>query len=197
MQYANINYDLVGYLVELLSGEPFHEYCKEHIFTLLEMTHTSFRLADFNIDDVAISYIYQHGKYEKLPYYQLLHYPAGGLRTSLQDLSHFLIAYMNQGVYNDTRILKAETVEEMHKIQPPGNKYNHFYYGLAWMVEKRIGSTFIGHSGYIPGVRTYMFMRQSDNTGVIYFFNSGRLTILCGFVNIVIQNLLFFKADRL
>jgi CubicO group peptidase (beta-lactamase class C family) len=197
MQYANINFDLAGYLVELLSGEPFYEYCKEYIFTPLEMAHTSYCLADFNIDDVAISYTFHHGTYEKRPHYQLLHYPAGGLRTSVMDLSHFFIAHMNQGVYNGTRILKAETVEEMHKIQPPGNKYNNFYYGLAWMIEEKIGSTFSGHSGYIPGVRTYMFMRQSDNTGAIYFFNSGRLIMLYNFVNIVIQNLLFFKADHL
>lgn len=199
MQYANANFDLAAYLVQLFTGEPFHEYCSEHIFTPLEMTQTSFRLPDLPIDDVAIPYVYQNRTYEKLPYYQLLHYPVGGLMTSVDDLSHFLIAHMNHGVYNGTRILQEETVELMHTIQPPGNTYYNFRYGLGWMIEETpIGNhVYMGHSGDIPGVHTRMFMDQSDNTGIICFFNSDRSTYMKKFVSIIIQHLLFAKAEHL
>ena len=199
MQYANVNFDIVAYLVQLFSGEPFCEYCNKHIFTPLEMTQTSFRLPDLPIDDVAIPYVYKNRTYEKLQYYQLLHYPVGGLMTSVNDLSHFLIAHMNHGVYNGTRILQNETVELMHTIQPPGNTYYNFHYGLGWMIEETpIGNhVYIGHSGDIPGIHTRMFMDQTDHTGIICFFNSDRSTYVKMFISTVIRNLLFAKAEHL
>jgi CubicO group peptidase (beta-lactamase class C family) len=199
MQYANINFDLVAYLVQLFSGQPFHEYCNDHIFTPLGMTRTGFRLPDLPIDNVAFPYLYQNRTYEKLPHYQLIHYPIGGLMTTVDDLSCFLIAHMNHGVYNGTRILQNETVTLMHTIQPPGNIYYNFHYGLGWMIVKNPlrRNDYIGHSGDIPGVHTCMFMDPSDNTGIICFFNSDRSTYVKKFVSLFIQNLLFAKAEQL
>ncbi len=199
MQYANINFDLAAYLVQLLSGQPFHEYCNDHIFTPLGMTKTGFRLPDLPIDDIAFPYKYQNRTYIKLSHYQLLHYPIGGLMTTVDDLSVFLIAHMNGGISNGTRILKNETVTFMHTIQPPGNIYNNFHYGLGWMIiEKPLKKTvYIGHSGDIPGTHTRMYMDQSGNTGIICFFNSDRSTYVKKFVSLLVQNLLFAKAKQL
>jgi CubicO group peptidase (beta-lactamase class C family) len=199
MQYANINYDIVAYLVQLLSGQPFYEYCTEHLFIPLGMTCTSFRLPDLPIDDVAFPYLFHDGIYEKLPHYQLLHYPIGGLMTTVEDLSCFLIAHMNGGVYNGTRILQNDTVALMHTIQPPGNIYYNYRYGLGWMIlEKPLRKkVYIGHSGDIPGTHTRMYIDLSDNTSIICFFNSDRSTYLKKFISLLIQNLLFIKAEQL
>ena len=37
LMYANVNFDLVAYLVEIISGKPFLEYCDENIFLPLKM----------------------------------------------------------------------------------------------------------------------------------------------------------------
>jgi CubicO group peptidase (beta-lactamase class C family) len=198
MQYANINFDIAAYLVQLLSGQPFLDYCNDHIFLPLGMTRTGFRLPDLPIDDVAYPYLFQNRTYEKLLHYQLLHYPIGGLMTTIDDLSCYLIAYMNQGSYNGTRILTNETVTLMHTIQPPGNIYQNFHYGLGWMiVEKPLrNTTYIGHSGDIPGTHTRMYMDPARDTGIICFFNSDRSTYIKKFVSLLIQNILFSKAER-
>jgi CubicO group peptidase (beta-lactamase class C family) len=52
--YANIGFDLISYLIELLSGESFLDYCDTHIFIPLEMNTTSFNLSRLDIDQVAI-----------------------------------------------------------------------------------------------------------------------------------------------
>lgn len=199
MQYANINFDLAAYLVQLFSGQPFHEYCDDHIFTPLGMTRTSFCLPDLPIDEVAIPYLYQNKTYQRLPYYQLLHYPVGGLMTTVDDLSHFFIAHMNHGVYNGTRILQADTVDLMHTVQPPGNIYRNFRYGLGWMIEETPirKHVYIGHSGDIPAVHTRMFMKQTEHVGIICLFNSDRSTSMKKCVSLLMQNLLFAKADQL
>ena len=105
-------------------------------------------------------------------------YPVGGLYTTISDLSHFLIAHMNGGVFNDVRILEEETVEEMHRIQPPGNLDGGIQnYGLAWIIMNDpliFNVTISGFSGDIYGVSTWMVYIPSEKIGAIYFSNGDR-----------------------
>lgn len=169
--YANVGYAIIGYLVEILSGKNFNHYCKDNIFEPLEMYNTSFRLKDVNISNLAIPYEYKKGSYIQHPHYNMyvLH-PAGSMRTSVEELSHFLIAFMNGGVWNGIRILNSNTIEMMHKdhYNPNDEKY-----GLGWMLGTSIfGKKEIGHSGGWPGVHTLMRYRPEDKTTVILFTNS-------------------------
>jgi len=196
--YANINFDLIAYLVELISNQSFHEYCYEHIFMPLDMKDTSFRLSDLDIGNVAVPYHYlESGRYRRYEHPRILHYPVAGLRTSISDLSHFLIAHVNDGVYNGVRILTEESIKEMHKIQAFGN--NSFNYGLAWTIWKyHDREVFSGHWGdYTPGFSARMMIRLRDDTAIILFVNGDRMlnnwedgnAALSG-----IQNILFLKA---
>jgi CubicO group peptidase (beta-lactamase class C family) len=179
--YANVGYDLISYLVELLSGESFLSYCQHNIFDPLEMKNTSFNLSTLSLDQVARPYHFFFGCYrqiDNLPWFfgpsyddrfwRMRGYPAGGLYSTVEDLSHFLIAHMNQGVYKNRSILEPDTVSLMHTIDPD----NEIGYGLAWMrypITSTITST--GHGGDIMGVDTWMLYDESTNTGVIYLAN--------------------------
>jgi len=213
--YANINFNIVAYLVEIISGEPFYEYCENHIFEPLDMDKSSFRLTDFDSEEVAIPYFWNPytKQHERSQNWVFIHYPAGGLFTTVLDLSHFLIAHMNGGEYNGTRILKENTVDEMHKIQPPGNK-NSFYFGLAWLSLSRsiwIGLQYpfffilhfpkilySGHGGDISyGLHTRMNMKISEDYGIIYFVNTHRLQRTGWHAAELLNEVLFKKAKNL
>lgn len=212
--YANINFDIIAYLIELISGEPFYEYCENHIFEPLDMDKSSFRLTDYDSEEVAIPYFYNPytKKQERNQNWVFIHYPAGGLFTTVLDLSHFLIAHMNDGVYNGTRILNKTSVEEMHKVQPPGNK-NGFYFGLAWLFMSRsiwIGlqyplfftlyfknALYSGHGGDISyGLHTRMNMKISEDVAVIFFVNSHRIHRTGWNCAELLNELLFLKAQN-
>jgi CubicO group peptidase (beta-lactamase class C family) len=169
--YANIGFAIIGYLVELISGEKFDQYCKEHIFEPLEMYNTSFRLKDVNISNMAVPYEYKKRDYIPHPHYNMyVMYPAGSMRTSVEELSHFLIANMNAGMWNNIRILNSTTVQLMHKDHYSSK--NNEKYGLGWMLGKNfLRKKEIGHSGGWPGVHTLMKYRPEDNTAVIVFTN--------------------------
>jgi CubicO group peptidase (beta-lactamase class C family) len=210
--YANVGFDLVSYLVELISGEPFIQYCETHIFIPLGMQNTSYNLSALNIEQVAVPYQRYAGKYYLLNeldfipwqgtppdmYWRPRFYPAGGLYSTVSDLSYFLIAHMNGGVYQGTRILEKETVDLMHEIQPE----NNIGYGLAWMqftISPRLTAS--GHSGSIPGTDTWMLYNQTENIGVIYLANGNPA---CGFLPFhgsltvrILLNLLFTKQRNL
>ena len=172
-QYTNVGYSLIGYLVELISGQNFNEYCKEHILNPLGMYNTSFRLKDQNINNIAVPYFYDTGEYIPNSHYgMLVIYPAASMRTSIEELSHFLIAYMNGGKYNDVRILNESTVELMHTSHYPPNEQGREY-GLGFVIsESDSGKKEVGHSGGWPGVHTLMKFRPESNTGFIIFTNS-------------------------
>lgn len=213
--YANIGFDLIGYLVEQISSKPFYEYCAEHIFKPLNMSNTSFDLNDFDEDQLAIPYHYSLWRQTKYENYVPFNYPVGGLRTSVVDLAHFMIAHMNGGVYNGVRILNETSVSEMHKIQSPGNKEYYFYFGLGWLVFTRsfiYGRPFIfgikfcsfnnkvysGHGGEFTGFHAEMNMLVNDNdTAVIFFVNRDRGTNNAYNSISLIQELLFLKAKRM
>ncbi len=192
MSYANVGYSLLGYLVELVSKKPFYEYCMENIFMPLKMKNTSFKLLDLNISKIAVPYV--NGN--PLLHYNILDYPAGGLRTTVIDLSHFLIANINGGIYNGIKILSKESIEEMHKVQYPSRKYN-FQYGLGFQIWEVGGEKYIGHTGGLYGVATKMVYRESDKVGVIFFMNKGIENVRDIIVFSLIERLLFWKAGKM
>ncbi len=201
--YANVGFDLISYLTEIISGEKFLPYCQEYIFDPLNMHNTSFNLSTLDIENVAIPYLSVYGKYYQINELSFLYgdlfppqshwkircYPAGGLYTTINDLSHFLIAHMNDGVYQNTRILEKETVDLMHDLQDD----NALRYGLAWMgypISKT--QTAMGHGGDIMGVDTWMLYMPSEDIGLIYFANGNpAYTSMSTIGNIAVQALLY------
>jgi CubicO group peptidase (beta-lactamase class C family) len=205
--YANIGFDLISYLIEILSGESFLTYCQKNIFDPLEMYNTSFNLSTLNIENVAIPYQYYLGKYYQInelsflygdlipnqPYWRVRFYPAGGLYTTINDLANFLIAHMNDGIYKNTRILEKETVDLMHEIKPD----NSINYGLAWM-EYPITNKYsaMGHGGDIMGVDTWMLYMPSEEIGIIYFANGNPSYSPNSIVGIILVQFLLYNLFK-
>jgi CubicO group peptidase (beta-lactamase class C family) len=204
--YANINFDVIGYLVELIANEPFHEYCTNHIFQPLEMHNTSFNLSTISINELAVPYNWdnENNQYEPNHNQVHIHYPAGGIFSTVNDLSHFMLAHMNQGVYNGTRILKESTIDEIHSIQSSGNRIG---YGLAWLFEPRSLFTaskpiyfptlrYNGHGGAVTtGLCTQMFIKSRSNTSVLIFTNSDSFMYPQGWNGLqLLRELLFLKS---
>jgi len=200
--YANIGYSLIGYLVELLSGQSFDQYCKDHIFTPLEMYNTSFRLKDVDISNLAVPYDFKNRKYLPHPHYGMyVIYPSACMRTSVEEYSHFVIAHMNGGKYKDVKILNETTIELMHTSYYPQGK-NKWNYGLGWILDNTIcGKEKIGHSGGWPGVQTLVSMRPYKDIAIIIFtncFDSELKSTLLEKISLKqIRNALLIRANNL
>jgi len=178
--YTSVGMELLGYIVEQISkkefGESFEEYCKNHIFDPLKMQNTGFSLPDYQSKEIAVPYIFLAGRYLRLPYYTTGISAAGGLRSTVLDISHFLMAYLNGGVYNGTSILQPGTIDEAFRIQYPNSWDDGYQWGLGWYFKKRWdGEIYGGHSGIIIGSRAVMRFRKSDKVGVIFFYNQNQM----------------------
>jgi len=205
--YSNTGFLIIGYIVEKVSGKTIEEYCQKNIFKPLEMYNTSFHPDNLNEKQFATPYIKPKRVYIPILDYDTMGFaPIGGVRSSINDLSHFLIAHLNNGVYKQTRILKNSTIQLMHnciykgcKIISPLNRM----YGLGWWGKNQFGRTIQGHGGMMPGASAYMMINESDSIGYIImanqfdifgFFHSFEL-LLETWSRSLIGELLFRKAN--
>jgi CubicO group peptidase (beta-lactamase class C family) len=108
INYSNHGMALAGNIVEEVSGQPFYEYVESHIFIPLKMFHSTFRqpLPKEFAASVAM---------ERFAKAQLIPYPPATLATTAADMGRFLMAHVNGGALDEARILKTETVAEMHR----------------------------------------------------------------------------------
>ena len=175
-EYSNIATGLAGYIIENTTGQKLNAYSKQNIFTPLKMNDTGWFLSEINLVNHSKLYENKGGIPELIPLYGLTTYPDGGVRTSVADLSKFFICLLNEGVYEGTRILKKESVDEMLQFQftalnkPENVNLEELNSGLFWATKRNL--TLIGHGGTDPGVKTVMLSDASKKIGVLLFTNT-------------------------
>ena len=127
--FYSVSTDIVGRLVEILSGQRFDEYLEAEIFGPLGMPDTGFRVPDDKIDRFAANYR-RNAKKELV----LLEDPlesgyrkprsflsgGGGLVSTTADYLRFCQMLLNGGELDGTRILGRKTVELMAMNHLPG-----------------------------------------------------------------------------
>lgn len=116
--YSNAAYDVLGAVVEDVSGQPFAEYMDAHILRPLGMTHSSF-LPPAESSDLATSYRYDDTQLVPMPRHYFSNAPSAGLTTTAADMAHFLIAQLQHGRYENQAILRPETVALMQRQHFP------------------------------------------------------------------------------
>jgi len=107
MAYSNYGTSLAGYIVELVTGIPFAEYVEKNIYEPLGMEQSTFRqpLPDELEPHTAGGYNFFNGTYHRGSFEYISSLPAGSMSSTAEDLARFMIAHLQKGRYEDTRIL--------------------------------------------------------------------------------------------
>ena len=158
--YSNIATPLLALIVENISGMDYRDYCLENILEPLEMFSTAFRINFLNEELLATPY---YDNNYPMQQYTYRHYPAGNLKTNLEDFSHFIIAFLNNGVYNGKRILKTSSIKKMMGVQNPAT-------GMSLLWSNCPGDC-IGHSGGGTGFSTRVEWYFDNQKGIFVFSN--------------------------
>lgn len=121
--YSNSNYYILAILIESVSGQTFPDFMETHVFRPLQMNQSA--IAGLT-----------NG--------------AGGLSSSIHDLSNFASMVLNNGMLYGQRFLSPHLISEMWAV-PEGveNVNGSEYYALGWRVERRNGRI---HSAYHAGL---------------------------------------------
>jgi CubicO group peptidase (beta-lactamase class C family) len=165
--YSNYGAALAGYIVQRVSGEPFDDYVKHHIFDPLGMKHASFdQPLPANLQpDMANGYQQASMKAERYELIDLA--PAGSLAASGGDMARFMIAHLQNG----GPLLSPQTATLMHAAANtpiPGLPAM----ALGFYHEDRNGQTIIGHAGDLNFFHSDLHLYMDKGVGLFMSFNS-------------------------
>lgn len=151
-----INTDLLGYLVEIWSGQPFDDFLRKRVFDPLEMKDTYFHIPEKKQSRLATLYESTANGLEKVthPIYEGVdplfpgqkgtYFSGGaGLSSTASDYARFLSLFLHKGVYKNKRLLSRKTVELMLTnqltddmyISPYPSQPENFQFGLGFALE--------------------------------------------------------------
>jgi CubicO group peptidase (beta-lactamase class C family) len=175
-EYSNLNYNVLGLIVEAAGGEPYAEYIQKHILNPLEMTHTYTDRAAAKRDGLAMGYRLWFGR--PVPAGELP-VPRGSLAAGqhiscAEDMAHYLIAHLNGGRYGDARVLSAAGIEELHRgvAEYRLGSIASGRYGMGWFEQDLDGIKTYAHGGNVPDFSAFIALVPEQKKGVTVLFNA-------------------------
>ncbi|MCL6602183.1 MAG: serine hydrolase [Paenibacillus sp.] len=186
--YDNFASELVGYIVQEVSGEPFNDYMIKHVFAPLGMTSSGFDMSKELVDRLPTDYDISGNK--QLDYIlspEVL--PEGSMITTAEDMSRFMIAFLQDAKAPDGKaILSKASLEAMETYHLSINSdVPDMTYGFeAPMLTGSNGRHIIAKGGSIPGFESYLFMIPDQNIGVFVSASSESelsITLFSEFMN--------------
>ena len=143
------------------------------------MHNTGWHLRDLDTNKVMYSYSFSPNdsipKYRKTRHFGEPGYPAGMLRTSMDDFSRFLVTLLNHGRYGDIQLLKPSTIDTMLSPQHIKNMSSRSFKlidrSLCWNIIETNGNRYFEMNGFSGSIFTDALYSVDKGTGIIYFFS--------------------------
>jgi CubicO group peptidase (beta-lactamase class C family) len=164
-KYSNTGFNLLGYIIENVSGQNYWEYMAARIFRPLGMTNTTDRAPGRVIPHRASGYEQTNHILINRDYDLTDIFSAGAIVTTLGDLTRW-----NAALDGD-RLLSATTKAQMWTPAKLNNgKLTN--YGFGWYVDSLEGHKNIGHSGATSGFSASLQRFPDDRLTVIILTNT-------------------------
>lgn len=169
--YSNIGYTLAGHAIENTVNAPFPDYMRENLLQPMGMKNSNF---EFNMQGPAASLSYIAGK--PVTELGLRDIPAGGLVTTVEDLSNLVRMIHADGMVGHARLIETATQNEMLRRQ----QYNHVLdfsakIGVGWFhFNDYLGGEFqaVGHGGQTMAHSALVVTLPELKLGVALLANS-------------------------
>lgn len=202
-KYCNLNFNMVGAVIEKLSGERFDQYVKHHILDPLKLCGG---YCVDSLDNSLFATLYEYNKTSKtftpdpsaytsrreelknyvMGYSTPLFSPTGGMKISATDLAKYMTMHMNQGKYKGVKIITKKSAKLMQtKISEEEG------YGLAIMnVDSLIpGKIMTGHTGSAYGLYSAMFFEPKEKFGIVVITNGSNTNYTNGFNSVLLETI--------
>ncbi|MBO6584866.1 MAG: serine hydrolase [Gracilimonas sp.] len=130
--YNNWDFNTLGYILEMKTGESIFDLFYEEIALPLGMLHYQGKFAELDGEDEKAKLpdtdgVYQYEKSKSK-------YPAYHFRMSAHDLAKYGVLYMNEGRWNGKQIVPESWVEASTTSYSLTNRYVNIGYGMLWSV---------------------------------------------------------------
>lgn len=210
-QYCNLNFNMVGTIIEKYSGERFDQYVKHHILDPLglyggycvdSLDKSRFAsIYEYNGDSA--KFFLSPGAYNPrsaeiaaytMGYSTPIFSPTGGMKISAPDLARYMMMHMNLGKVKGKKIMSKKLARAMQTAYSDKEGY-----GFAIMNSDKLipGKHMTGHTGSAYGLYSAMFFNPREKFGIVVISNGcdikyseGFNTVIRKTVNVLYESLI-------
>lgn len=184
-QYCNYNYNLLGAIIENISGERFDDYIEKYITSRLKLK------GSYNVerlDRALLVPLYKYDKKEKcfqeqpeayksykklLENYKLGMYasylsPTGGMKISAGDLAKYMMIHMQNGKYGRERFISSKSEKLIRKVVTPEAAYALSFKEYQGLIP---GEKLCGQTGGAYGLFSAMIFHPEKKYGFVVITN--------------------------
>jgi CubicO group peptidase (beta-lactamase class C family) len=164
--YSNSGYNLLGFIIESVSGKSYWDFLHERIFTPLKMNQTANRDPQFVVPNRADGYEWEEGKLVGRDYDLTDVFSAGAVVSTVLDLAKW-----DAALCSDT-LLKKQSKAQMWTpvVFNDGKPYP---YGFGWNVSEFRGHNLVAHGGQTAGFAANISRYIDDGLTIIVLTNLG------------------------
>jgi CubicO group peptidase (beta-lactamase class C family) len=184
--YSNLNYMLLGAIIEAVTGLCYEVYISNFILHPLGMLETNFVVTSSMAEHEASGSLplvhpytpllptlldmkalirQRQGKLFWLKRVYIDATPSTGLIGPAAEAARLLLAYLNGGELEGVRILQPETVDMLNQVAPVDG------HGLGWFMGESNGRPYLGHAGGGAGFATDMRLFPDQRLGIVILAN--------------------------
>lgn len=209
--YCNLNFNMIGTIIEKVSGERFDSYIQKHILDPLHL-YGGYYVEGLDKSKFATIYEYQTdpakfvvspGAYAprtteiaayEMGYSTPIFSPTGGMKISAKDLATYMMMHANYGKYNGVRIISKKSSKIM---QTPASEIEKYGFAIETSTKIIDGKVMIGHTGSAYGLFSAMFFNPDEKFGIVVISNgchpgysNGYNAVIRKTVNALYENLI-------
>ncbi len=183
--YCNLNFNMIGAIIEKISGERFDQYVIKHVLDPLglyggydvdRLDKSRFAsIYEYRADST--KFVLSEGAYasraKELSNYAMgystpVFSPTGGMKISATDLAKYMLMHSNHGKYRGKRIISKKSAEQMQTAMSEEEGYGFAIETTSKMIP---GKTMKGHTGVAYGLFSAMFFQPEEKFGIVVISN--------------------------
>ncbi|MDT0557383.1 serine hydrolase [Ichthyenterobacterium sp. W332] len=181
--YNNFMFLAQGIIAEKITGKSWEDNIREHFLIPLGMERSNVTIAEMkSATNAALGYeLSSNDEIKKMDYYDIAGMsPAGSINSSVNDMTKWLITWINNGKYGEEQIIPEPYVREAMSSQMVINAAlpdeelpdMHFAnYGYGWMLQSYRGHYRVEHGGNIDGFSASVAFFPTDKLGIVVLTN--------------------------
>ncbi|WP_347925914.1 serine hydrolase domain-containing protein [Pontimicrobium sp. SW4] len=197
--YSNSAYTAIGEVIEAATNSSWENTVREKILAPLEMNRTKM-VYDYEEDytNIAFPHTVINNEVKELNYTTTKNIsPAGSMLSSVEDLSHWLIAQINEGKYNSKQAIARQAIRitrrpfSIQGFNQSNHARTHFYqYGLGFFVRDINGILTYQHSGGLTGFSANHIIIPEEELGIVILTNNDTNNFFIDLTNVVVDSFL-------
>jgi len=168
--YCNHCYVISALALEDVLNTSFDFYINNHILEPLQINMNPFTPTPGMMEMMAIPYKLENNKAQPENFVRFDVYPAGDAYMNPTLFARILIPQINNGKYQNTKLLDVKSVQDMQSKQ-----FDNENYGLGLFLGVLDSHKTISHGGTLPGFTSYFLIDLNTKVGVYIMANAGEI----------------------